>query len=423
MAVTITRPVMSALLPTVARSPIELTSANVATGWIESVMVLVSPALTGFVLGVSSTGMAFLLLGTLGFVGFLLVLPVPGPEPSQDGEPEESAFHAIAAGVGVLRTERAPRILVFLLAALFLGVGALDVLYAQIAIGALEAGDAWAGYLNAAFGAGGAIGIAATVALVGRRHLLGPITAGVGLWAAALATLAFLPTKVSAVFLLAATGVAWAVVDVAGRTLLQRAAPSNLIARVFGLLEGVATAALALGSLLVPVLVALGGTTAALIGASAILPVTALLAWRPLRTIDHDADVPIVEIGLLRAMPLFAPLSAPTIEGVARQLDPLEVTAGTDVVTQGDEGDRWYAVAAGTLEVRRDGELLAELGRGDGFGEIALLREVPRTATVTAVTDCSLYVLGKSDFIEAITGHPQVVVAAERAVDEMLAAR
>ena len=420
ISVTLTRPPMSALLPSLARTPIELTSANVVAGWMESLTVLVAPALTGLVLGVWGAGVAFLLLGLLGAVAFLLVLPVPGPQPAQREE-ATGAFEEVAAGLGVLRAEKAPRILIFLLAGLFLGMGALDVLYAELAIGALEAGNAWAGYLNAAFGLGGALGVAATIALVGRRHLLGPITAGVVLWAGALALLAIVPTKATAFVGLALAGVACVVVDVAGRTLLQRSAPGNLLARVFGLLEGVSMAALALGAILVPALTALGGTAAALLGTAAILPLIALATWRHLRTIDQDADVPVVAIGLLRTMPLFAPLSAPAIEGVARQLVPVEVEAGVAVVTQGEDGDRWYAIADGTLEVRRDDRVLATIGRGEGFGEIALLRNVPRTATVTALTSCSLYALEKEAFTEAITGHPEVVVEAERVVDRHLA--
>jgi MFS family permease len=419
-AMTFTRPAQSALVPTLARSATELTAANVVAGWVESMTVLIAPALAGLILGGFGFGAAFLVFGLFGVAALSLVIRVPGPFPSGDAEPV-GAFTELAAGFGLLRREREPRILVMLLGAQFVGIGALDVLYAELAIGALEAGDAWAGYLNAAFGAGGALGIVATVALVGRRRLITPLSLGLGVWAVSLVALAISPTKAGAVLLLAAAGVGRTVSDVAGRTLLQRAAPGDLLARVFGLLEGLSMAGLALGSVMVPVLVAIGGTSAALVGVGAILPLGALLAGRHLREIDRKADVPVVEIGLLRSLELFAPLGAPTLESVARSLVPIEVVAGTAVVTQGDAGDRWYAIAGGTLEVRRDGRVLAELGRGKAFGEIALMRDVPRTATVTALTDCSLYALGKDEFLEAVTGHPRAVAETERIVEEHLA--
>jgi MFS family permease len=359
-------------------------------------------------------------LGTLGLLAFLLVRPVTGPPPSGDGEPT-SAFAEMLDGLHLIRAEREPRTLIILLGALFVGIGALDVLYAQLAIGTLDAGNAWAGYLNAAFGAGGAIGIAVTVSLVGRRHLLPPLLAAIGLWSASLATLAILPSEASALVLLAVAGVAWTLVDVAGRTLLQRAAPGDLVSRVFGMLECVSNAGLALGSILVPAFVALGGTTAALIGAAAILPVALLVTGRQLRGIDRSATVPIVEIGLLRSMPLFSPLSPPTLESIARQLKLVEVTEGTAVIREGADGDLWYAVSDGELEVTKGGKPLALLERGAAFGEIALLRDVPRTATVTALTNCVLYALEKEVFLEAVTGHPQVVVNAERVVEGHLA--
>jgi MFS family permease len=414
------RPPLYALVPTLARTPYELTAANVTTGWVESMTVLVAPAVTGVLMGASGPGLALAVLGLLGLVAFAVVLGAPGPPPTA-GTGEASVLEHLTEGVQMLRREREPRMLIVLLGALFVGIGALDVLYAQLALGALDAGAAWAGYLNAAFGLGGAIGIGATVALVGRRRLLAPIVAAIGLWAGSLVLLALTPTKPSAVVLLASAGVAWTLVDVGGRTLLQRASPGDLVARVFGMLEGVQNAGLAVGSLLVPALVALGGTTAALVGAAAILPVALGLTIRRLRTIDRTATVPIVQIGLLRSMPLFASLSAPTLESIARRLEQVDVPAGAVVLRQGDEGDRWYAVADGRLRVERDGEVLAELQRGAGFGEIALLREVPRTATVTCLSDCVLYALDKEPFLEAVTGHLQVSAEAERVVDAHLA--
>jgi MFS family permease len=421
-ACSLIRPPQYALVPTLARTPLELTAANVTTGWVEATTVLAAPALTGVLLGASGPGLALLVLGVLGLAACVLVLPVHGPPPSGDGS-THGALAEVADGLRLLRSEREPRTLIVLLGALYIGIGALDVLYAELALGALEAGDAWAGYLNAAFGFGGTVGIVATVALVGRRRLTPLLVAAMLLWAASLGVLALVPTEASALVLIATAGVAWTLVDVGGRTLLQRAAPGDLVSRVFGMLESVSNAGLALGALLVPALVALGGTTAALVGAGAILPAALLITGRRLREIDRTATVPVVEIGLLRSMPVFAPLSAPTLESIARQLVHLQVPAGAELIRQGDVGDRWYAIADGEVEVTRDGATLAVLERGAGFGEIALLRDVPRTATVTSLTPCSLVTLEKDAFLEAVTGHPRAAEEVDREVNRRLAAQ
>lgn len=116
--------------------------------------------------------------------------------------------------------------------------------------------------------------------------------------------------------------------------------------------------------------------------------------------------MPIVEIGLLRSLPLFSVLSPPVLEGLAHNLEPLSAEAGTAIVKQGDEGDRYYAIAEGELEVIVNGVRVNIIGRGDGFGEIALLHHVTRTATVSALTAVKLYSLEKEPFLEVLTGHP-----------------
>jgi hypothetical protein len=307
----------------------------------------------------------------------------------------------------VLKEEPGPRLLVGLLAAQFVAIGALDVLYVVLAIGVLELGQSGAGYLNAAFGAGGVLGIGVTVLLVGRRRLLGPLVAGVAAWCAALAVLGAWPTKLSAFVLLAAAGAARSLVDVAGRTLLQRTARPEVLARVFGVLEGLTMAALAIGSLLTPALVAIAGAKAALLGLAVLLPLALAAFGRQLRDVDRRANVPVVEISLLRTVPIFSPLGAPELEALARSLEPVEAPAGAAVVREGDPGDLFYAIAGGELEVTQKGRSLRRLGRGDVFGEIALLQEIPRTATVTALSPAHLYSLEKEPFLAAVTGHPQ----------------
>ena len=417
-AVTVTRPTQAVVIPALSRSPDELTATNVLSGWIESVSVLAAPALTGVILGFSGPGTVFAVMALVAAASAALVWGLRGPEAV--GAARTSAREELAAGFVVLREEPGPRLLVGLLAAQFIAIGALDVLYVVLAIGVLDLGQSGAGYLNAAFGAGGVLGIAATVALVGRKRLLPPLAAGIVVWCAALAILGAWPTKVTAFVLFAVAGGARGLVDVAGRTLLQRTAPPEVLARVFGVLEGLTMAALAIGSLLTPALVAIAGAKAALIGLAVLLPVALVAFGRRLADVDRHANVPVVQISLLRQVPIFAPLGAPELEAVARSLSAVEAGAGETVVSEGDPGDLFYAVADGELDVTQRGEHRRTLHRGDVFGEIALLQEVPRTATVRARSPSSLYSLEKEPFLAAVTGHPQSAGAAQELVHERL---
>jgi MFS family permease len=412
-AVTVTRPTQSALVPALVRTPDELTAANVVSGWIESLTVLVGPVAAGLILSVGSPGWVFAVMAAVTLVSALLVGPVAGPPPA---DRTDSAQAAVGRAVGLLRHERELRVLVALLAAEFVAVGALDVLYAELAIGVLDRPDSWAAYLNAVYGLGGTLGIAASAALVGRRRLVPALLAGLAVWLGAFVVIGVEPTLAVAMLMLAAAGVAHVVFDSAGRTLLQRVTPNDVLSSVFGILEGLAMAGLAAGSLLAPALVALGGAELAFLGVGLLLPLIALVAGRSLLGVDARADVPVVEIGLLRSLPLFAALPPPTLESLARSLVPVNAAAGTEVIRQGDEGDRFYVVADGVVEVVRDGTVVATLGRGDGFGEIALLRDVPRTATVRAVGPTRLYALDQDDFVPAVTGHPRSAHEADRLV-------
>src|SRR5262249_13693457 len=186
--------------------------------------------------------------------------------------------------------------------------------------------------------------------------------------------------------------------------------------------EGLTMAGLALGALLVPALVHLGGNRLALLGIAAVLPLAAMAGGRKLFGLDAGTPVPVVEIALLRSLPLFAELPAPAMQGLAAALARAEVPAGAVLIRQGDPGDAYYAIAAGELDVMQDGRFLRRCGRGDGVGEIALLRAVPRTATVTAHTAATVYRLGRELFLTEGLGHAATRRQAARIADARLAA-
>ena len=415
-AVTVSRPTLTALVPALARRPEELTAVNVVSSWIGSLSVFLAPAAAGVLLAVSGPGAVFLVCAAAVSVGAALVRPVAGPPPAGEGEAVEAAHVAIAQAARAIRVEPAARVLVAVMCADVVALGALDVLYPSLAIDVLDQGPGWAGYLNAAFGAGATVAVLFTAGLVGRPRLVPAILLGACVYAGAFGVLAAHQSLVLTALLLATAGLGRTFVDVSAQTLLQRVAPPDMLARVFGIVEALSMAALAVGSLYVTVLVALGGVPLALLGVGLVLPFTLLVFGRSFLDVDRHAVVPIVEIGLLRMLPMFGALPPQTLESTARLLERVEAPAGTVVIREGDDGDRFYVVADGAIEVVRGGEKLTSLERGQGFGETALLRSAPRNATCTATEDTVLFALERDEFLEVVTGHPRARAEAEQLV-------
>jgi hypothetical protein len=203
------------------------------------------------------------------------------------------------------------------------------------------------------------------------------------------------------------------IVDVSGMTLLQRAAPDDVLARVFGVLESILLLTAGLGALVAPLLLNWLGTRGALIVAGSLLPLVVIPAWPRLNAIDRAADVPVERLEVLRGNPIFAPLPAGTLEQLAEALEEVRAPVGEEIVRQGEPGDRFYLIKDGLLDVHIDGQLVQTLEPGDSFGEIALLRDVPRTATVEARTEAVLYALDRRHFLAAVTGFGPSLSAAE----------
>jgi hypothetical protein len=328
---------------------------------------------------------------------------------------------SLGGSVAIVRREPNARTLVLLLGAQAVALGALDILYVELARGVLHLGGNWAGYLNAAFGLGSVLAIGLTARLVGHPRLALPLVLSLAGWTVGLFGLAATPALALSLLLIATAGGARSIFDVTARTLLQRVARPDLLARVLGLLEGLEMAGLAVGSLLATALFALGGAAAAFAGVGALLPLVALSAGRRLLDIDRHATAPVVEVALLRSVPMLSLLPPPTLESLARALIPEDAPAGVEVVTQGDKGDRFYVIADGEADVIADETTVATLHRGDGFGEIALMYDVPRTATVRTRTHVQLYALERDNFLVALTGHLPAQTLAQGLASERLA--
>lgn len=421
-AMTVTRPAQAVITPEVARTPGELTAVNLVTGWAESAAIFLAPALAGVLLALSGPAAVY---GTFAAVMIVAAILTAGLQTAGvarvtviDRAATRLARGEILEGLRVLRDQAPARLVIIVFAASYAVIGALDVLTVVLAVSVLDLGDGGAGFLVAAIGAGGVLGSLASAVLVGRRRLAPALVGSALVCGTALVILAAVTNIVAVLALLAVVGMTRSVLALAGHTLLQRSTPPAALARVFGLVEALNLTGLAIGSIAVPILVAAGGSVAALIGVGAILPVVVLLRLRQILQVDRTATVPVVELALLRGMRIFAALPAPAIEGLARSATPLEIPAGTYLIREGEVGDRFYAVADGELEIRRGGTDLGLRGRGEGIGEIALLRNVPRTADVIAVVPTRLFALDRTAFVVAITGHEPARIEADRVIDE-----
>jgi MFS family permease len=415
-AVTLTRPAQAALLPALVDTPAQLTAANVVTGWVDTVTLLAGPALASVALAIAAPGWALVLFAGVVALAAGIVAPLRhigaggGEEPAE--ESQTSLRDAVRDAPGALPA-------LAMLTAEYAVLGALDVLEVVLAALVLGLGAGGAGYLGAAFGAGGVLGAAVALTLVGRHRLARPLMLAGTAWGAAFVAVGAWPAAGVALCLLAIAGAGRTVLDVGGRTILHRTLPDTLHGRVFGVLEGLEMFGLALGSLLVPLLVALAGPRWAVAMVGGLLIVVPLLTMPALRRIERAAPPLDAEVAVLREAPLFTMLNAPVLEDLARALALVEVSAGETVVCEGEPGDQYFVVASGRLDVSMSGAYLGTIRPGDGFGEIALLHDGVRTATVTATSDVTLYALERAPFLEAVSGSRQ----ARRAATELIAER
>ncbi len=413
----VTRPTQSALLPSLAMAPADCTVANGASGFFEGGGQLIGPLAAAAILAVGTPATVFFAASIALVVALLVTLGVRPRMAPIVFAPSNADGVGVLGGLRLVLADRDARVLVGLLTARMLVIGACDVLFVLLALELLETGEPGAGILAAALGAGAMLGGAGTFAIVGRPRLAAVAAVGALVWGAAIAIVGLVPSALAAPVLVVIGSAGLAIVDICGRTMLQRSVRDEILARVFGLQEGLGMAGLAAGSVLVPVLVGAFGLVGAVVAVGAILPGFVVLRWPRLAALERGAGVPAREIALLRAGPIFRPLPAPELEAVARRAAWLDVPAGDRLIRQGDAGDRFYVLAAGSLRVERDGVLLRDVTQpGEGVGEIAILRDVPRTASVFASEPSTLLAIDRAPFLAAVTGHPDAYAAADAVV-------
>ena len=414
ISTTLIRPALQALLPSLATTPEELIAANGATSTIESIGLLAGPLAAGLIVSVADVGAVFV-VGAVAMLAAAWLFARVAVESRVEltAARAETPRDLVVGGFGVIARTPGTRLIVGLTTAQTFVRGCLNVLIVVAAFRILHGGGAEVGYLTAAIGVGGLIGAVGAMTLEGRR-LAAPFGLALVFWGIPIMLVAPRPYLLATLVLLAVVGGANSVVDVTVFTLLQRIVPDDVLTRVLGVVWGLAMGGVAIGSIVAPALVDAIGPRPAFAVVGSILPLLALASFRRLVRLDTGVT-PGVELELVSGVPMFAPLSLAVKERVAASLQPVSVAAGEVVIRAGDEGDRFYIVGEGELDVAA-AAAHATVRKADYFGEIALLRDVPRTATVTAVSDSRLYALLRDDFLAAVTGH-----ATARATGEAVA--
>jgi len=413
----------AAIMPTLAATPSELTATNAVSSTVESLAFFLGPAVAGLLLAVTGVDVVFAVAAAMFGIASLVILRMNVPRTEASKEVEASTILSeCMAGFRVVFQHKELRVLMGLFTAQTLVAGLMLVFLVVVAIELLDIGDAGVGYLNSAFGVGALVGAIGALGLTGARRLSPGFLVGLLLWGLPLAVLGLWSSIAIALVLFAIMGAGNSLVDVAGYTLVQRAVPDAVLARVFGVLQFFLLTALGIGGVLAPVLSDLFGLENALIVSGLFLPVLVLLFGRTVAMIDAQAAAPETqELRLLTGVPLLAPLPGTALEHIAGRLVPLRIEPGTVIVREGDAGDRFYVVVEGEVDVTAEGKLVNTLEPGGYFGEIALLKDVPRTATVTAKTPVVLYALEREDFLSTVTGHAPSSKVAETVISSRLA--
>ena len=411
---------LSALLPSLCRTGFELASANVVRSLLDSVATLLGPVIAAVLLRLTGVTAVFAVAAGASLWAGLVLLRVHYEAPPRPPAPRKHLMVEAAEGVHAVVRNRDLALLIGLTAAQTFTRGALSVFTVVVAIDLLEIGEPGVGTLTAAVGAGAVVGSLVASLLVATRRLAGWFAIGIAMWGLPVALIGVFPSEAAALGLLACVGVANTLVDFGLQTLMARLAPDEVLARVSGVLESMIALTVGVGAVVASLVIDLSSVRVALVVIGALCPLAAAAGWLRLRHLDESIGIRDRDIALLQQVTTLTPLPLPAIEHLARGLQPVSVAAGDLVVSQGDVGDRFYVIESGEAEVIGDGRLVATLGPGEGFGEIALLRRVRRTATVRAATELRLQVLASDHFLPVVTGFTPSAREAGTSVDTML---
>jgi hypothetical protein len=414
------RPAQAGLMPRLARTPTELGAANACWSAIDYVGFLLGGLAAGALVGLTGVDVAFGACAATLAVTALLVRTLPADPRPPPLEGQAGGLTELSQGLRTVLEHAEIRLLTGVYAVTALVQGIFDVLIVVAAIELLGLGESGVGWLNAAWGVGGVLGGVAALGLLGRGRLVPGLSAGLATAGAAFATIGAWSVAPVAFLALTALGIGFALAQTAHLTLTQRLAADDLLGRVFGVQETIEVVALGVGSLLAAALVGLLGVGGAMVAAGAVLPLVAALTVRRLAGTESGAPVSERHFGFVRRLPLFASLPVATLENLALRLSERSYAPGEPIVSQGRLGDTFYVIADGDVSVSVDGAVRGHQHPGDFFGEIALLHDVPRTATVKALGPVTALAIEREAFLAAVSGHARSAAATARLARERL---
>ena len=407
VAVFAVRPSHFSTLPLLARGPGDLVSANGWSSFMDGAAIFVGFVVAGVLTHEFGAWIVLAICAVLGVVATLLTSGVHTPAVGAAHADAPGELRAALDGVVTLRRNPGALTLLLLMACVAILQGSNEPLTVTFNDEVLGLSESTAGLLAGSYGVGVALGGITLAGLAQRGSLAPVVLSGALVLGLAQSSVALLGALAPAVIMLILVGVGMAMIVVSARTLLQRTTDDAVLARVLAVQEGVHLTGLTIGALVGPLVIALFGPSAAFVPVGMLILGIALLAGSSIRSLDAAAVDHSREVSLLGRVPFLAALPPYELERLAQGAQWVAVSAGTEVVTQGDDADSYYLVASGELSVTIDDVLRAQtMVAGDGFGEIALLNRVARTATVTALEDCELLVVSSGDFLGAVTSTP-----------------
>jgi MFS family permease len=423
----VSNPPRRGLLPLLVREPRELTAGGVVIGVVQATAQTAGPLLAALLFSVAGATEVLIAAAVCFAIAAAAEARLPDSThvavrltSAQSARVIGEALHVLARGVHAIRLDPELQLVTGLFAAKNLGRGALNVLIVVVPLALLDIGSSAVGWLTADVGAGGVVGGLAATGLVGRPRMIPPMALGLALWGVPLVAIGGLPYLAAATVGLAVLGAGNTVTDVAGYTLIGRSARDDLLGAVYSVHEAVRALAIVLGSVLTAAVVELWGTRQALVLAGAVLVATAAIG-ELLRGREHSRQPRPEHVALIRSSPLFGWLPPIAVARLASRVEPLVLVAGTVLLREGDNGDRAYLVESGELVADRGGREIGRVQPGGVVGEIALLHDAPRMATVRAVTDSHLLAIERDEFLAAATGNVDARGATAALVDQRLA--
>lgn len=418
-----------ALLPGLARTPSELTAANGVHSTIDSLASFAGPALAAGMLVVLDVP-AVLWVNVVTFLWSMALVarvegvtraePVARQAADVPDEPAQGFLKETLAGFALIGRDRALLLATVQISLQTVVMGASAVFLVVMADDLLDTGAAGLGYLNTVIGIGSVLGGFVAIARASKEKLGRDMVLGVVLWSAPLLLVTLWPTPLACFVAVALIGLANPLVDVNVDTIFQRLTPDDMLGRVFGAMESCLIATAALGALVMPWLLDATGLRTSLAVIAVPVAILAIAGLPAMMRLDSRLAAP-AGLDLLHGIDLFTPLDPATTDQLARALEEARYPAGGVLVREGEASDRFFVIESGRVEVTQGDRVLRTEARGEYFGEIGLLRDVPRTATVTALEETVVRTLGREDFLSAVSGHRDSRTAAESVVRRRLA--